>query len=316
MFLRPLKISAASLLFAINASLSPQNIAAATGEAAMPPSPASPTSPAALALSRVRDSLAPRMANSPFKIPLIIESRQSAGVIKGDVYAEVKHPFATVSAALGSPQVWCDILILHLNTKSCALQAAASNAPESPTLIMSVGKKLEQQTSASFPIALLWKASQRKADFLQVNLSADSGPLSTKNYRILLEAIPIENGNTFIHFSYEYGFGTTAKLLMKAYLSTIGRNKVGFTITGKRDNGDPIYIEGLLGLVERNTMRYHLAVEAYLGALRVPPTMQFEKRIGDWFAAAERYPQQLHEVELREYLDVKRIQYRRQQLLL
>jgi hypothetical protein len=100
---------------------------------------------------------------------------------------------------------------------------------------------------------------------------------------------------------------------MKAYLNTIGRNKVGFTITGKQSNGEPIYVEGLLGLVERNTMRYHLAVEAYLGAMRMPEPMQFEKRISDWFQASERYPQQLHEVNLGEYLDMKRVQHLRQQ---
>ena len=99
---------------------------------------------------------------------------------------------------------------------------------------------------------------------------------------------------------------------MKAYLNTIGRNKVGFTVTGKQANSEPVYVEGLLGLVERNTMRYHLAVEAYLGAMRVPAPMQFEKRISDWFQATEHYPQQLHEVNLSEYLDMKRLQYQRQ----
>lgn len=306
---RPFSAIIAFLLFVISATLTTLSVAATVDEALIV------QSPPALALSRVRESLLTRMANSPFKIPLLIESRQSSNVIKGDVYAEIEHPFATVSAALGSPQVWCDILILHLNTKSCVLQKGLSGAPESPTLMMTVGKKLEQMADVSVPIALIWKASQRKADFLQVNLSAESGPLSTRNYRILLEAIPTENGNTFIHFSYEYGFGTTAKFLMKAYLSTIGRNKVGFTVTGKQSNGDPVYIEGLLGLIERNTMRHHLAVEAYLGALRVPPAMQFEKRISDWFAATDLYPVQLHEIERQQYFDMKRIQHRQQQAL-
>jgi hypothetical protein len=267
----------------------------------------------AIALLQLRASLGTRMANSPFKVPLIIESRQSADDIKGEVYAEINHPFKTVSAALGSPRAWCDILILHLNTKSCALKPGANDATSSPTLLMTVGKKIEQSPESAYPVALIWKTSQRKVDFLQVDLAADAGPLNTRNYRIVLEAAPTENGNTFIHLSYSYGFGATAKFLMKAYLNTVGRNKVGFTVTGKQANGEPIYVEGLLGLVERNTMRYHLAVEAYLGAMRMPEPMQFEKRIGDWFQASERYPQQLHEVNLGEYLDMKRIQHQRQQ---
>jgi hypothetical protein len=263
-------------------------------------------------LLQVRESLRTRMANSPFNIPLLIESAQSSENIKGDVYAEIKYPFATVSAALASPQTWCDILILHLNTKSCALKQNADSVGGAPTLLMTVGKKVEQPQADAYPIALQWKQGTQKTDFLQVNLSADSGPLSTRDYRILLEAVPTEGGQTFIHLSYSYGFGSAAKFLMKAYLNTVARNKVGFTVTGKDSNGGPVYIEGLLGLVERNTMRYHLAVEAYLGALRVPKAMQFEKRINDWFAAADRYPRQLREVDRRQYLDMKRLEYRQQ----
>lgn len=273
---------------------------------------ASAQSSGAIALLQLRESLRARMANSPFKMPLIIESRQSADDIKGEVYAEINHPFKTVNAALSSPKAWCDILILHLNTKSCALQPGADGSTNSPTLVMTVGKKVKQAPESAYPIALKWQTSQRNADFFQINLAAELGPLDTRNYRIVLAAAPTENGNTFIHLSYSYGFGTTAKFLMKAYLNTIGRNKVGFTVTGKQANGEPVYVEGLLGLVERNTMRYHLAVEAYLGAMRVPAPMQFEKRISDWFQATEHYPQQLHEVNLSEYLDMKRLQYRRQ----
>jgi len=42
---------------------------------------------------------------------------------------------------------------------------------------------------------------------------------------------------------------------MQAYLATIGSAKVGFTILDRRD-GKPVYQGGVLGLLERNTMRY------------------------------------------------------------
>jgi hypothetical protein len=67
------------------------------------------------------------------------------------------------------------------------------------------------------------------------------------------------------------------------------------------------------GVVERNTMRYYLAIEAFLGALSELPQAQLEKRLHDWFAAVERYPLQLHEMEQGAYLDMKRREYRRQQ---
>ena len=53
-------------------------------------------------------------------------------------------------------------------------------------------------------------------------------------------------------------------------------------------------------------MRYYLAIEAFLGAVPVPPQERLEKRLREWFAAIERYPRQLHEMEQGEYLDMKR----------
>lgn len=47
-------------------------------------------------------------------------------------------------------------------------------------------------------------------------------------------------------------------------------------------------------MIERNTMRYYLAIEAYLGAYTLPAAEQPERRLRDWFAAVERYPRQLH----------------------
>ena len=262
------------------------------------------------ALLQLRDSLNQRIVSSPFKIPLLIESVQSSDNIQGDVYAEVKHSFATVSVSLGSPQAWCDILILHLNTKSCALQLDANNPEATPTILVRAGKKVEQKESEAYPIQFIWKDSIRKADYLQVNLSAKTGPLGTRDYRIELKATSTPAGQTFIHLAYSYGFGSSAKFLMKAYLNTLARDKIGFTVTSTESSGKPIYVDGLLGLVERNAMRYHLAVEAYLGALHVAKPSQFEKRINDWFAATERYPQQLREIGLNQYLEMKRREYR------
>ena len=100
---------------------------------------------------------------------------------------------------------------------------------------------------------------------------------------------------------------------MQAYLGTIGSDKVGFTVVGKQSDGQPLHVGGMRGLVERNTMRYYLAIEAFLGALSAPPQARLEKRLHDWFAAVERYPRQLHEMEQAEYLDMKRKEYLRQQ---
>ena len=103
---------------------------------------------------------------------------------------------------------------------------------------------------------------------------------------------------------------------MQGYLATIGRDKVGFSVIGNGSDGQPIYQDGMRGVVERNTMRYYLALEAYLGASSGTAAEQQEQRLNDWHSAVERYPLQLHELERSEYLAMKHAEIRRQQELL
>ena len=67
-----------------------------------------------------------------------------------------------------------------------------------------------------------------------------------------------------------------------------------------------MYVGGVRGVVERNTMRYYLALEAYLDTLDAPAAGRVEKRLRAFHAGLERYPRQAHELELAEYLEIKR----------
>jgi len=250
-----------------------------------------------------------QLGQNQFQRPLYLDSSETPGGVAGDIYALINYPFATVSAALNSRGNWCDILMLHLNTKYCR----ASTAGREAVLNVSIGKKYDQPLDEAHRVAFAYRVAAQTPNYLQVRLNADEGPLSTRNYRIVLEAVPLENEQTFIHLSYSYAYGLVARLAMQAYLGTTGRNKVGFTVAGTRSDGQPLHIGGMRGVVERNTMRYYLAIEAFLGALSELPQAQLEKRLHDWFAAVERYPLQLHEMEQGAYLDMKRREYRRQQ---
>ncbi len=150
-------------------------------------------------------------------------------------------------------------------------------------------------------------------DYFDGQLTSDSGPYSTRNYRIRLQAIPVGGGRTFLHLTYAYEYGFAGRLAMQAYLATVGHGKVGFTIIGNSADGAPQYIGGVRGIVERNTMRYFIAIDSYLGALAAPREQQLEKRLESWYDASERYPRQLHEVDRISYLDMKRDEVRRQQ---
>jgi hypothetical protein len=76
------------------------------------------------------------------------------------------------------------------------------------------------------------------------------------------------------------------------------------------------YVGGMRGVVERNTMRYYLAIESYLASLQAPPRQHLEQRLGAWFDATEEYPCQLHELDPDEYLSMKRNEVRRQKEIL
>ena len=257
-------------------------------------------------------ALQARLSHNPFGRPVALDSSETPGSVTGDIYALVNYPLATVAAALNNPGNWCDILILHLNTKYCR----AATTGQGSVLNVAIGRKYDQPLDEAYRMAFAYRVAAQTPGYLQVRLNADEGPLSTRDYRIALEAAPLENGQTFIHLSYTYAYGLAGRLAMQAYLGTIGRNKVGFTVAGTQLDGQILYIDGMRGVVERNAMRYFLAIEAFLGALSAPPQAQLEKRLHDWFAASERYPRQLHEMEQGAYLDMKRKEYRRQQAAL
>src|SRR3546814_16967541 len=60
-----------------------------------------------------------------------------------------------------------------------------------------------------------------------------------------------------------YGYGVAGRMAMQAYLATAGSAKVGFTVTGKDGHGQPIHIGGMRGAIERNAMRYYLAIDTH-----------------------------------------------------
>ncbi|WP_375542245.1 hypothetical protein [Paraburkholderia sp. CNPSo 3274] len=259
-------------------------------------------------------NLTQQLAQNQFQRPLYLESQELPSALKGDIYGVVNFPFAMVNDALNHPTQgpgnWCDVLILHLNIKYCH----ASTSDSGTVLAVNIGKKTEESLSSSYRVQFTWHQAVSSPDYFRVELSAVTGPLSTKDYRIVLEAIPAGNDRTFIHLTYAYGYGTAGRLAMKAYLATIGSDKVGFSTTRDPSTNETRYIGGVRGLVERNTMRYYLAIEAYLDALSRPPDARLDKRLTEWFDSTEQYPRQLHEVSRADYMQMKHNEYQRQQV--
>lgn len=230
-----------------------------------------------------------QLRSSGFGRELVIDSAEGNNTLQGDVYAVLDHPFEQVKQALQDPGAWCDIMLLPFNTKAC--QASGNR------LAVRIARKPDQPPDQAYGIDFGFQKIAATADYLETRLGAAQGPFGTRDYRISAEAIPLENGKTFMHMRYAYGFGGAGRFAMQAYLATAGANKVGFTTNGVR------------GAVERNAMRYYLAIDAYLDTMNAPAAQRVEKRINQWFSATERYPRQLREMDRATYVALKRQDY-------
>ena len=253
-----------------------------------------------------------QLRNNNFQRAMHIDSSEAGDVLKGDVYAVLDHPFGVVGNALKEPSDWCDILILPFNTKYC--HAVGSNG--ATALHVRIGRKYDQPVERAYRLDFALRPVAATPDYFESRLNANIGPVGTKNYRITVSAIPLDGGRTFMHLSYSYGYGVAGRMAMQAYLATAGSDKVGFTVTGKDGNGQPIHIGGMRGAIERNAMRYYLAIDAHLASLGMPADQQVEKRIQTWFDATERYARQLREMDRATYVAMKRGEYERQQALI
>ena len=255
--------------------------------------------------------LSKQLRKNQFQRQLYLDSTQSSNELKGEIYAVVDYPFATVSGSLNNPTHWCDVLILHINVKYCH----ASMRKDGGTVLTAyIGRKYYQSLADAYRLEFNYRGVATTSDYFALELNADNGPLSTHDYRIWIEATALKDGRTFLHITYAYSFGLIGRLAMQGFLVTIGSDKVGFTVAGKLPNGQPAYIQGVRGVVERNTMRYYLAIDAYFHALTTAPADQLEKRLQHWYKSNDQYYRQLHEVERDEYLEMKHREYQRQQI--
>lgn len=265
-----------------------------------------PMASSAAALLEKHESLKSQLARNSYRRPLVFDSAENADTVVSTVYAELDAPFDVVKTAFKSADRWCDVLILHLNTKHCQ---ASPEVVKPARLSVNVGKKTPQPLPDTFLLEFLHRVPAETPDYLAVELHADKGPLNTTDYRLELLAVPLSESKTFITLRYSYTYGLTGKLAMQTYLSTLGRGKVGFSRLNS--NRDSPYVGGMRGAVERNTMRYYLAIEAYLASLRQPSIEQVDARLQHWFNATEEYAIQLHEIDRQAYFSMKKSELNR-----
>ena len=229
------------------------------------------------------------LKGSPFGKPLTISSTEGKGRLEGTVRAVVEQPYGEVRKTLAEPARWCELLLLIPNIASCS--------PEQGELKVGLVKRFDAKPASATPIRFTFKP-QSSEQGLRVALSADKGPVGTRDYEIELGAIPVDGGKTFLQLRYAYAYGASARFAAKAYLSTSGSSKVGFSDGGK--------IGGLRGALERNAMRYYLAIDAQLAAAAERDAgKRYAASLQHWLKAIEPYPQQLKEDDPKAYSAAK-----------
>ena len=210
-----------------------------------------------------------------------------SGKMRGDVHAVLNHPYKQVADGLSSAKQWCEVLVLPFNVQKCE----ASDGK----VKLYVGRKPTSPIEEAQQLDFSYTVAAKTADNLLVKLSAPSGPAGTKDYVITFAATPLDDKRTLTHMHYGYSTGAMSQMAMKTYLSTSGADKVGFS----SENGK--LVGGTRGIMERNTMRYFLAIDSYLNTLGQP----VKSRLDNWFGATEKYSKQLHEMSREEYLAIK-----------
>ncbi len=228
-------------------------------------------------------------------------SQEESGNVRGDVHAVIDLPLEAILSALRSSTRWCEILLLHLNVKDCDLRGREADA----VLAVAAGPRHDQALDSAQRIDFIFRPSSSGANHLAAAMSAEVGPFGTRNYRISVGAVAIDAKHSYLHFAYSYSFGAVARLSMQTYLATVGSSKVGFTIVERDAEGKPVYVDGLRGVIERNAMRYFLAIEVVLKSGPPSTPEQTLAQLRAWFDGTERYARQLHEMTREEYVAMK-----------
>ena len=227
------------------------------------------------------------LRDSPFGRPLWIASTEADGRLEGEIRAVVGRSFTEVEA-LTDPTHWCELLTLLPNIRQC--RAAADGRQ----LTLWFARRFDEPPADTHPVRFDMRTRALRGEHLEVVLQAPKGPLGTSDYRVELGAVPVDKERVFLRMRYGYAYGLSARLAAGGYLTTRGRDKVGFTVV-LDGAGAPQYIGGLRGAVERNAMRLYLAIDAYLDALDGSVAQRRDRSLRTWLDAIARYPRQLAE---------------------
>ena len=252
-----------------------------------------------------------KLETSDFGLPLFLESFERDDTVHVDVYGIFDYSLSRVAEAVTVPANWCDIVSLHPNVKACTYREKA----DAWLLTFYLGRKEYQLPEDTRPVICQYRNVDQQPGYLDVTLHAERGPFATKDHRMRFEALALDGNRTFVHVSYTYSDSVALRLATKIYFATLGRGKVGFTVTATGGNGEPVYIGGPRGAIERSAIRYYFAIQAFMNTLYSPEEQRFGVRIIDWYDRTIRCKRQLSDWNKKDYLASKAAEHDNQMRL-
>lgn len=260
------------------------------------------------ALQKTYEQTRSKLSSSAFRQPLILTSSFNDDEASGEIYAVIENGFSGVSSHLIRTQQWCDMLVLHINVKGCYANGETHEGKTasiaSNGIRLYVGRNFYQPIEDAYVMEYILSVPRQNSDYLKATLTADEGPFGTSEYLLVFEAIPLANDKTFIHFKYSYRYGFLARVALQGYLATLGRQKVGFSIDKYDEDNNPVYVKGVQGIVERNSMRYFISIRAFLETFSLN-NEGWDNRVKLWYQLALPYERQLLEVKDKKYIETK-----------
>ncbi|HVT35076.1 MAG TPA: hypothetical protein VHE37_05815 [Nevskiaceae bacterium] len=205
-------------------------------------------------LNAQRDAYLERPRGNAADPPFLLQSSEESDLVSGEVYARAEYALGELAESLSDPRQWCDLLLLHPNTARCAVDGEV----DEPKLELEVTRRIDSPETHHLAFSL--RAAASTPAYFGADLAAEHGPMATSDYRIRVEAVPVDDKSLFLHLRYSYRVAWSTRLALKMWLATLGRDCVGFTPAGVSRRGEVEYIRGMRGSAERNVMRYFLAI--------------------------------------------------------
>jgi hypothetical protein len=246
-------------------------------------------------------ALLPALEENAFGVPLHMQSEDVSSRVSSEVHGVLHQPYETFRAALRSPAGWCQLVTLHAYLRGCTLE---SNQSPAALTIYHGGRKpvpLEDARRSHYA----WERQVDEPDYFKVVMRSDGGLVGTSDYQLTLEAIPLDGGRVFARVAFSFRYSMITRMLTATYFAFV-RGRPGFSVVDYQEDGEPVLVTGRVAALERNVMRFYLALQAFLEGTSQPEAERDEWRWQRWFALTMQYPRQLYDMEESVYLESKR----------